>query len=122
MLRSEPSPSCVIAQKTGIEAFSSNSTMKVLFTLCGSGSPTNPKSTGSGERRIEGIQLASAPVNPIALQPMLWSDATIFLLINPAYTIVTSFRVSESVILLPCTFFVSIPNCSAIFVAIAPPP
>ena len=73
-----------MAQKTGTISLSNKSEIKSAFTLLGVGSPTKPKSTGTGERREAGMMFASTPDRPIALQPFFCSNATMLLLIHPA--------------------------------------
>jgi hypothetical protein len=68
------------------------------------------------------IAFPSAPLSPMALQPSACSNAVMCLLHHPAYTIVTTFKVSSSVTLLPSTICGTIPIDFCIWLAITPPP
>ena len=79
-------------------------------------------STWTGGLLLAFMALPSAPVSPIALHPSACSSATMFLLHQPAYTMVTTFSVSSSVILRPSTIFGTMPISFCIWLAMTPPP
>jgi hypothetical protein len=67
-------------------------------------------------------QITVRPAQPNGIAAVGLQPATIFLLMYPAYTMVTILSVSASVILRPSTNCCCMPNWSASFVANFPPP